>query len=154
MPNIGAVLKQEISRLSKKESRGQIDSTRKATTQHRRDIALLKRQVAQLERQVKLLARKTLDASKSAPSDTPSKRVRFVAKGLRTQRARLGLSATQFGHLVGVSGQSIYNWERESAYPRGEQLLKLAAIRGIGKREARQRLKQLPTSKGKGRRKA
>jgi DNA-binding transcriptional regulator YiaG len=154
MPNIGTVLKEEISRLSRKEVRGQIDPTKKATAQHRRDIALLKRQVAQLERQVKLLSRKTLNTTPSVSSDSPSKRVRFVAKGLRTQRSRLGLSATQFGNLVGVSAQSIYNWERESAYPRGEQLSKLATLRGIGKREAGERLKQLATTKGKARRKA
>ena len=149
MPNIGTVLKEEISRLSRKESRGQIDPTKKATAQHRRDIALLKRQVAQLERQVKLLTRKTLNTTPSVSSDSPSRGLRFVAKGLRTQRGRLGLSATQFGTLVGVSAQSIYNWERESARPRGEQVSRLAALRGIGKREAAERLKQLATKKGK-----
>ena len=46
------------------------------------------------------------------------------------------LSAADFGKLLGVSAQSIYNWERESAYPRVEQIARLAAIRGIGKREA------------------
>ena len=56
MPNIGTVLREEITRLSRKESRGQIDQTKKATAQHRRDIALLKRQVAQLERQVAMLS--------------------------------------------------------------------------------------------------
>jgi DNA-binding transcriptional regulator YiaG len=152
MPNIGTVLKAEISRLARKESRGQIDATRKAAAQHRRDIATLKRQVAQLERQVKLLSRKTLGATPAASVDAPARRVRFVAKGLRTQRGKLGLSAAQFGALIGVSAQSIYNWERESAYPRGEQLAKLAALRGIGKREAEARLAQLASS-GKARRK-
>ena len=60
MPNIGTVLKDEISRLSRRASHSQIDPTRKATAQHRRDIALLKRQVAQLERQVMLLTSKVL----------------------------------------------------------------------------------------------
>jgi hypothetical protein len=45
--------------------------------------------------------------------------------------------------LVGVSPQSIYNWEREASHPRPEQIGKLAALRGIGKREAAARLKQL-----------
>jgi DNA-binding transcriptional regulator YiaG len=80
--------------------------------------------------------------------------VRFVAKGLRSQRNRLGLSAGDFGKLVGVSAQSVYNWESESTYPRGEQLSKLAALRGIGKRDAEQRLKQVVATNGKARRKA
>ena len=153
MPNIGTVLKAEISRLSRKESRAQIDATRKATAQHRRDIATLKRQVTQLERQVRLLARRTLGAAPAPSSAAPAKRVRFVAKGLRTQRGKLGLSAAQFGALIGVSAQSIYNWERETARPRGEQLAKLAALRGIGKREAKARLAQLTASSGRPRRK-
>lgn len=154
MSNIGTVLKQEITRLSRRESRRQINPTRKATSQHRRDIAALKRQVAQLERQVGLLSRKALGTPPAAPSDASVKRVRFVAKGLRSQRNHLGLSAADFGKLLGVSAQSIYNWERESAYPRGEQIARLAAIRGIGKREAGKRLQQLQSATATIRRKA
>jgi DNA-binding transcriptional regulator YiaG len=69
---------------------------------------------------------------------------------LRAHRSRLGLSAADFGTLVGVSAQSVYNWEGEKAQPRGEQLARLVAVREIGKREASQRLKQLATATGKG----
>ena len=79
--------------------------------------------------------------------------MRFSAKGLHSQRNRLGLSATDFGRLLGVSPQTIYNWEQEAAHPRSEQLGKLAALRGIGKREAGERLKQLVGTNGKARRK-
>jgi DNA-binding transcriptional regulator YiaG len=147
MPNIGTVLKEEITRLSRKESRGQIDPLRKSTAKHRHDVAELRRQVTQLERQVNLLSRKVLGASPAAPEPEPT-RVRFGAKALRSQRQRLGLSAADFGKLLGVSAQSIYNWERELARPRGEQLSKLAALRGIGKREAGKRLAQLGAGEG------
>jgi DNA-binding transcriptional regulator YiaG len=154
MPNLGTVLRDEISRLARRECRSQIDSTKKAAAQHRRDISVLKRQVAHLERQVALLSRKVLgDTSRTVSSDLTPKRVRFVAKGLRSQRNRLGLSQTDFGKLLGVSAQSIYNWESESAHPRDEQLAKLAALREIGKREAGERLKQLIDRNGKNRRK-
>jgi DNA-binding transcriptional regulator YiaG len=153
MPNIGTVLREEISRLSRREIRSQVDATKKATTQHRRDIAALKRQVAQLERQVDLLARKALAAPQAVSAASTAARPRFVAKGLRSQRTRLGLSAADYGGLLGVSAQSIYNWEHELAHPRDEQLSKLAALRGIGKREAVARLKQLLSSKRPVRRK-
>jgi DNA-binding transcriptional regulator YiaG len=149
MPNIAAVLREEISRLSRKETRSQTDPVKKAAAQHRRDIALLKRQVAQLERQVKVLARKTSGTTGTAASETEAKRVRFVAKGLRSQRKRLDLSAGGFGQLIGVSAQSIYNWERGSAYPRAQQLARIAALRGIGKREAHARLKAVAAAKKK-----
>jgi hypothetical protein len=115
MSNTGTVLKQEITRLSRRESRSQFLPTRKATAQHRRDIAVLKRQVSELERQVGLLSRTALGTSPPASPDATVERVRFVAKGLRSQRNRLGLSAGDFGKLLGVSARSIYNWERESA---------------------------------------
>jgi DNA-binding transcriptional regulator YiaG len=154
MSNIGTVLREEISRLSRKETRSQVDPTRKATAQHRRQIAELKRQVAQLERQVALLSRKVLGVMPTVASHSPAKAVRFAAKGLRAQRNRLGLSQTDFGKLLGVSAQSIYNWERGEARPRDQQIAKIVALRAVGKREAGERLQQLVAAKRKPQRKA
>lgn len=144
MPNIGTVLREEITRLSRKEARSHVDPTRQAVARQRREIAALKRQIAQLERAVALLTRKILSATPATRTESATKRVRFTAKGLRAQRQRLALSAADFGKLLGVSAQSIYNWEREEAHPRGVQLAKLVAMRGIGKREAADRLRRLP----------
>jgi DNA-binding transcriptional regulator YiaG len=140
MANIGTMLRDEVSRLSRREVRRQLDPAKKATRQYRRQFALLKEQVAQLERKVALVTRKVLDGQQAGTTEmTP--RPRFVAKGLRSQRKRLGLSAADFGKLLGVSAQSVYNWEHEVTVPRGAQLVRLAALRGIGKREAVARLK-------------
>jgi len=147
MPNLGSVLKEEIIRLSRKESRSQINPTKKATIRQRREVAELKRQVAQLARQVGLLSRRTVGAPAVVPADDNGKPARFSAKGLRVQRERLGLSAENFGKLLGVSAQSIYNWEHEKARPRAEQVLKVAALRGIAKREAEARLDHLGAAK-------
>ena len=149
MPNIGTVLKEEIVRLSRKESRRQNDPTKKTTTQLRHDVATLKRQVALLERQVAMLSRKVLGATPMGKTNgDASKPTRFSAKGLQAQRSRLGLGASDFGKLVGVSAQSIYNWESEKARPRTEQIAKLVALRIVGKREAAARLGQLSGAKG------
>ena len=141
MPNLGAMLKQEIARLSRREVRSVTETTRKAAAQHRRHIAALRRQVAKLERLVAVLQRQRLGA---APAASPSSggKTRFVAKGLKSQRSRLGLSAADYGRLVGVTAQSVYNWERGNATPRGDQLARIAALRSIGKREALARLEQ------------
>ena len=66
MPNIGAVLKQEIARLSRREIRGQVEATRKASAQYRRHIATLRRQIATLERQMALLQRRVGNGSAAA----------------------------------------------------------------------------------------
>lgn len=147
MSNIGTVLREEISRLSRREVRSQVDPTRKATALHRHEIAALKRQVANLERQVAMILRKNSGARSAATTEATAKPIRFSATRLQSQRNRLGLSAIDFGKLLGVSAQTIYNWEHEAARPRGEQLGKLAALRGVGKREAGERLKQLVATK-------
>ena len=60
MPNIAAVLKEETSRLARKEVRRETAALQKASAQYRRDIAALKRHVTVLQRQVALLERKVL----------------------------------------------------------------------------------------------
>jgi DNA-binding transcriptional regulator YiaG len=138
MPNLSAVLKSEITRLARKEIKGACDPLRKANAGYRREIAELKRQVAALQK--RLGAASGVARRAEASEDTPKTATRFVPKGVKSLRARLGLSASEFGRLVGASGQSIYNWEAGKAVPRGPQQAALAAVRGIGKREAARRL--------------
>jgi len=147
MPNIAVVLKQEIARLARREIRGEITTLKKASAQYRRDIAALKRRTVKLERQVGVLGGKVLDVPRPAASGNGEAQFRFVAKGLRSLRKRLGVSANDFASLVGVSAQSVYNWELGKAKPRGTQLATLAALRGMGKREAVARLEQLTAKK-------
>ena len=151
MPNIAAVFKEEIVRLARKEIRRQTNVLRRASAQYRRDIAEMKRRVANLQRKVGPLEKQVL---KNVPVQVPevdAERVRFTAKGLRSQRQRLGLSAADCGKLIGVTDQTIYNWEHEIARPRKEQLARIASLRRMGHREARARLEQL---KGKGKKKS
>ena len=150
MSNIASVLKDEILRLARKEARSETNALKKASAQYRRDIAELKRRVVDLQRKVAPLAKQV---HRSAPSQTPevdAEHVRFTAKGLRSHRQRLGLSAANCGKLIGVTGQTIYSWESESSRPRREQVAKIASLRNLGKREAQARLEQL---KGGGKKK-
>ena len=110
MANIGTMLRQEISRLARREIHGQVQAVKKASAQYRRHIAALKRQVATLERQVAAFLRRTLDMPSAATKTPTQSKARFVSKGLRAQRGRLELSAADYGRLAGVSAQSIYNW--------------------------------------------
>jgi len=142
MPNIALALKEEITRLARKEARAHVESLKKASNQYRRDIAQLKRQVAKLAQHAtradKVAARATANTTNGQ-----SNKFRFVPKGLRSQRARLGLSAAEYGKLAGVTQQSIYNWESGTTRPRAEQMPRLASLRTLGVREARARLDQL-----------
>ena len=143
MPNIATVLKEEISRLARKEVKSETAITKKASSQHRRDIAELKRQVSTLQKKVSLLEKQVRSHSSVKEKETAGKSFRFTAKGLISQRKRLGLSAADYGKLVGVGAQSVYNWEAELSRPRQQQIQAIASVRTIGKKEALARLKRL-----------
>jgi DNA-binding transcriptional regulator YiaG len=147
MPNIATVLKQEIARIARKETRNQVASVRKATTQHRRHIALLKSHVTMLERRIASLTGRIENQRSTATPDASDPPIRFQPKGLRSVRNRLGLSAADFAKLVGVTAQSIYNWEREVTRPRKEQLKVLAEVRAMGKRDVKARLAAVSTTR-------
>ena len=149
MANIASLLKTEIVRLARKEVRKEVQALRKASTTHRREIAALKRANAALERRAKLLARRAPAAAGKAEQEEPQSKNRFSAKGLRSMRTRLDLSADQLAKLLGVSMQSVYNWERKVAVPRASQIASIAGLRSIGKKEALQRLEALAAPKAR-----
>lgn len=143
--NIAAVMKSEISRLTRKELKGHMQTLKKSSAQYRREIAALKRRIADLERSLKKVGR-VRAASQSTADGDDSPKLRFSAKGLAVQRKRLGLSAADFGALVGASGQSIYKWEQGKVRPRASQLPAISAVRKLGKREAAARLAEIASA--------
>ena len=149
MSNIATLLKAEISRISRREIRSQVQPLRKASAAYRREIAALKREVQNLQRQTRLLAKSTAKPAEAAAAKASTPPLRFVAKGLRSLRARLGLSAPDLARLLGVSDQSIYNWELKKTVPRREQLVAIATVRSLGRREALARLEAINGRKKK-----
>jgi DNA-binding transcriptional regulator YiaG len=139
MPNIASVLKEEIRRLAKREIKIETGKTKHAITQYRRDIAKLKQRLAEQDRKIATLQKQAGKPVEMLEEDAENK-VRFSARSVKAQRARLGLSALDYGKLVGVSQLTIYAWEQGKSRPRKAQLAALAAVRGIGKREAMQKL--------------
>lgn len=144
MANLGTVLKQEIVRLVRKESKVLIEPLRKTNAAQRRELAALKREIAELQRALKA-AQKAL--AKSAPPAQPAESEagsaqRITTKGIQTLRSRLGLTAGELGLLTGASPQSVYNWE-QGTQPRAAQREALIALRGLGKREVRARLESM-----------
>lgn len=140
MPNIGTLLKSEISRVARKELRGETQALKKSISQYRTQIAQLKRRTQALEQQVKRLGKSGGRAVPEQAGEETSRQVRFSAKSLAAQRKRLGLSAAALARLLGVSALSVYKWESGNTRPRAKQIQAIAALRGMGKREAAQRL--------------
>lgn len=144
MPNIASVLKEEISRVARRQVRRETASLKKASAAYRTEIAALKRRALELERQLRRMARGASASGTAATNDDPvSSGSRFSAKGIASQRRRLRLSAAECGLLVGASAQSIYNWEEGKARPRAQHLQAIVALRRLGRREASARLEEL-----------
>ena len=140
MPNIASVLKEEIARVARKEVRSETEALKRTSGQHRSDIAALKRRVVALEKLVASLGKTKPSAPKSPEQSSP---MRYSAKGLIAQRQRLGLSGPEMALLLGVSAQTVYIWEAGKSRPRQQQMVAIAAVREMGRREATTRLAEV-----------
>lgn len=156
MTNLADILKSEISRLARRGLRAETDKLKKTVSAQRAELAALRRQVAELEKAHKALARlvdKGLNAKSRAPAGAVSNKggqgreegasgvpLRFRAAGVAANRKRLGLSAADFGLLIGASAASVRAWEEGKSKPSRSDLVAISAVRGICRREAQERL--------------
>ncbi len=116
LPNIPSILKAEISRVARKEVRAEIETLKKASVVHRASIAELRCQVKALEKELRRVAKGANRSAAVPDSDNEAAagtQRRFSSTKLAAHRAKIGLSAASYGQLVGVSGQTIYHWERQ-----------------------------------------
>lgn len=139
MPNIASALKAEISRVARKAIREETSSLKQGIAAYRSEIAALKRRTQALEQQLRRSQKVVTQSTASRQAEEPSN-LRFSAKGLATNRQRLGLSLKDFGTLLGASALSVYKWERGEVRPRQRYLAAIAEIRSIGKKKAAARL--------------
>jgi len=137
MSNIATVLKEEISRLSRRELRSETDGLRRSSTQYRSDIADLKRRVVAIEKYLSQLEKRAAKAAPTPIEPGAAKGLRYSATRFLAQRHRLELSQLETGFLLNVSPQTIYNWETGKTRPRPEQITRIAAMRKLTKTAAR-----------------
>ena len=103
-------------------------------------LAELEKVIEDLEKRLAHMEQQERKRAKKSPSPELAKRIRFSRRGLKSHRAKLGLSAEDYGLLAGVHGSMIYRYERGETRPRRAQVAKLVAVRDLRKREARRRL--------------
>ena len=147
MPNIASILKAEISRVARKEVRGEIQSLKKAAASYRSDIAQLKRRAQALEQQVKRLGK-----GRGRGCCSRGGRGRRPASAFQRQGPGVAAAPARFvgggcGALIGATGQSVYKWESGKIRPRARHLPAIAALRKMGRREAAARLAELALRK-------
>ena len=149
MSNIAKVLKAEIMRISRKEAKGATQGIGKTNTWLRKIMADLKKRVVLLEKENKRLAATTRNfqvESPQKPNEETSK-ARLTSRGIRSLRGRLGLSQAGFAKLVGVTPYSVYLWEtkKTALSLRDKTKAALLSIRGLGAREAKEKLAEAET---------
>ena len=144
MPNVASVLKAEIARVARKEVRAEVDSLRKANAQQRSAMAALRRQLEALQKEVRRIgsprspAVKANDEQQAATGEAAQRR--FSAARLAAHRAKLGVSAVTYGKLLGIGGQTIYNWEQGKTRPNPRQIEQLAQTRALSRQALLERL--------------
>lgn len=141
MSNVATAIRDEINRLAKRAIKAETEVLRRASAQHRRDIARLKRELADAQRKIALLESATKKhRERVVENGEHANGKRFSPKWLQAHRSKLGVSAAEYGQLVGVSGQTVYLWEAGKSRPRAKAFARWVEVRALGKREALARL--------------
>ena len=144
MTTFAIAFKEQVQRLARKELKQQLKILKRASAQFRRDIASLKRAIAKGGQVSPKLLRAGTAKIEGIPEGT-----RFSARSVRAQRERLGLSAADFGKLIGVTALSVYHWEAGKSRPRAKQFANFLAIRDLKKEDAFGRLGIKPGELGR-----
>ena len=144
MANFNKSFQDEVRRLARKEAKDDLSRLRKDNAEMKHAIAQLRRRTSKLEQEKKQLSKAVSKVQPQPDKDTESgaQRARISGKTVRTMRARTGLTQAEFAELVGVSGQSVYQWERRDGQLQLRSAAKQAvvALKGVGAREAKQLL--------------
>ena len=148
MPNLAKVMKLEISRLARKE-------TRNVTSKLQKEVVALKKRLAQQKVQIGQLQRSGKDILAQLPKEKPvpeippdaASKFRILGKGIRSMRKRLGLSQQEFGKLIGVTDVCVWLWEKKHGVLRrlaGDSRAKLMWAKGLRAAEAKRLLEEMP----------
>ena len=149
MPNVMGVLRAEIRRLARKETKQEIAVLRKHVNSMRRRVAESRRRIRELESRTKQAIKRAAGAI--APSEEDAgKQVRFSPAWVKRHRSKLGMSRRIYAKLLSVSPQTIMGWETGRTRPRRGALKTWRDLRGKGVRE----LKALVTGEGRRKRRA
>jgi DNA-binding transcriptional regulator YiaG len=148
MSNVVKVLKAEIARISKKEAKSATEAIGRSNTWLRKTVADLKKRLVLLEKENKRLGaivKKYQVAQPEKLDQEEGKKARFASKGIQSLRKKLRLSQADFGKLLGTTAHSVYLWEKKAGalHLRDKTKAAILSIRGLGAKEARQKLQEL-----------
>ena len=145
MGKVETVLKAEIARLSRRE-------TRRLMMKHVEELRRLRQRFAALEEEVRSLKRARAEEQTKAKIKTTTEAAaaerastaRLSPGLILALRRRLNVTQAELARLVGVSTVAVGMWESGTTRPRAETKSRIVALRSLGRREVR-RLLTKPT---------
>jgi hypothetical protein len=149
MPNVMSVLRAEIRRLARKESKEAVGDLKRQVMVLRRRVAGYKKRIADVERIARAAGKGGGGGAMGrggagAAGEGGGKQIRFSPAWVKSHRKKLALSRRLYAKLVGVSAQTIMLWETGKSRPRRGALATWRAIRGKGRRELKAALTESP----------
>ena len=159
MSNVVKILKAEIARISKKEAKSATQAVGKSNTWLRKTVADLKKRLSMLEkesRRITAVMKKHQPESPKKSDAEEGRKARFSSRGIKSLRNRLRLSQAEFGKLLGTTPHAVYLWEKKigALNLRDKTKAAILSIRGLGAREAKEKLAELGAKLKKGRKAA
>ena len=148
MPTLATLLKEEISKIARKEVQGQVRELVKTVREQRDAIARLEKQIGSAKAKAatkpaaKQAAAKPAAKASKAPADDKRKQPRIAPDTIKKHRKRLKLSQAELGKLLNVSTNTVLRWEAGTSKPRSKHLPRLSQLRTISLRELKQQLGQ------------
>ena len=146
MPNLATLLKEEISKIVRKEVQDQVRELQKTVREQRDALARLEKQSgpAKAKAAAKPAATKSAAAKPAAakvskaPAGDKRKQIRISPNTIKKHRKRLKLSQAELGELLNVSTNTVLRWEAGTSKPRSKHLSGLGQLRSMGLREVKQ----------------
>ena len=146
MPTLAALLKEEISKIARKEVQDQVRELKQTVREQRDAIARLEKQVgsakakAATKSAAKPAAAKPAAKVPKASAEDKRKQLRIAPNTIKKHRKRLKLSQAELGEILNVSTNTVLRWEAGTSKPRSKHLPGLDQLRTISKRELKKQL--------------
>ncbi len=138
MPNVAAVLKEEIQRLARKEAKSALDEAQAENRALKREVANLRKRLDAIEKNGARPAGGSQTPAAPHTETAAEYGARVTGAMIRRMRERFEMTQAELAHLLDVSAQSVYQWEKNLGRLnlRGRTQQAVLEIRDIGKREA------------------
>ena len=132
MPTLATLLKEEISKIVRKEVQDQVRELKKT-------VARLEKVSPPAKAKAKAPAKPAAKTSKASTGDK-RKQLRISPNTIKKHRKRLKLSQADLGKLLNVSTNTVLRWEAGTSKPRSKHLPGLGQLRSISMRELKKQL--------------